>query len=68
MATTDESENLPNRLSERINCNGWRVIRNPTRQPDAEADELKTLIQTMQQHRRTPAKRKLVGIDPPEAA
>jgi len=42
MSTTDESENLLDHLTKRINPNGWRVISNPTRQPDPEADELKT--------------------------
>lgn len=48
MAARDDSENLPDHLAERVNPNGWRVISNPTRQPDPEADELKTLIRTMQ--------------------
>ena len=48
MAIADESTNLPDHLTERINPNGWRVISNPTRQPDLKATELKTLIQTIQ--------------------
>ena len=48
MAATDDSENLLDHLTERINPNGWRVISNPTRRPDPGADELKTLIRTMQ--------------------
>jgi hypothetical protein len=68
MATTDESENLLDRLIERINPNGWRVISNPTRQPDPEANELKALIQTMQQGRRSPGQRKVEETEPPEAA
>jgi hypothetical protein len=42
MAATDDSENLLDHLTERINPNGWRVISNPTRQPEPEADDLKT--------------------------
>jgi hypothetical protein len=67
MSSTDESENLLNQVSERINPNGWRVISNPTRPPDPETDELKTLIQTMQKQR-VPGKRKIEETDPPEAA
>lgn len=48
MATTDDPDNLPDHLTERINPNGWRVISNPTRQPDPGAAELKTLIRTIQ--------------------
>jgi hypothetical protein len=48
MSAADESENLLDHLTERINPNGWRVISNPTRQPDPGTDELKTLIRTMQ--------------------
>lgn len=33
MAAADESENLFEHLSERINPNGWRVISNPTCRP-----------------------------------
>jgi hypothetical protein len=47
MAITQESENLPDHLTEGINPNGWRFISSQTGQPDLEADELKTLIQTM---------------------
>jgi hypothetical protein len=68
MAATDDPENLPDHLTERINPNGWRVISNPTRQPDPGADELKTLIRTMQKGRRTPSKRKVDETEPPEAA
>jgi hypothetical protein len=68
MSATDESEDLLDHLTERINPNGWRVINNPTRQPDPDADELKTLIRTMQKGRRTPGKRKVDKTDPPEAA
>lgn len=68
MATTDESENLLDHLSERINPNGWRVISNPTRQPDPQADELKSLIQTMQARGRTSGKLKPEETNPPEAA
>lgn len=67
IATTDESEKLLDRVSERVNPNGWRVISNPTRQPDPEADELKTLTQSMQQQRIT-GKRKIEETEPPEAA
>ncbi len=68
MSTKDESENLLDHLTERTNPNGWRVISNPTRQPDPEADELKALIQTMQQCRRSPDQRKVKETEPPEAA
>jgi hypothetical protein len=30
MAATDDPDNLPDHLTERINPNGWRVISNPT--------------------------------------
>ena len=69
MAIADESENLPDYSTGRLTPRGWRVISNPIRQPDAESDELKTLIQTMQQrHQRTQGKRKLEETDSPEAA
>ncbi|MGA9994461.1 MAG: hypothetical protein WBP93_03550 [Pyrinomonadaceae bacterium] len=68
MPSTDESENLLDHLSERVNANGWRVISNPSRQPDLKADELKTLIRTMQRRQRTPGKRKIDETDPPDAA
>ena len=68
MFTKDESENLLDHLTERINPNGWRVISNPTRQPDPEANELKALIRTMQQGRRSPGQRKVEETEPPEAA
>ncbi|MCA1567981.1 MAG: hypothetical protein LC803_20525 [Acidobacteria bacterium] len=55
MAIADESENLLDHLTERINPNGWRVISNPTRQPDLEAEELKTLLQTMQKRQQVPS-------------
>ncbi|MCA1568276.1 MAG: hypothetical protein LC803_22055 [Acidobacteria bacterium] len=68
MAITDESENLLDHLTERINPNGWRVISNRTRQPDLEADELKTLIQTMQKQQQVPSKWQTEEANPPEAA
>jgi hypothetical protein len=68
MAATDDSENLPDHLTERTNSNGWRVISTPTRRPDPGADELKTLIQTMQKGRRSPGRRKVDETEPPEAA
>ena len=68
MAATDDSETLLDHLTERINSNGWQVISNPTRQPDPGADELKTLIQTMQKGRRSPGRRKMDETEPPEAA
>jgi hypothetical protein len=65
----DESENFPDHSTARITPKGWRVISNPIRQPHSEADELKTLIQTIQQrHQRTQGKRKLEETEPPEAA
>lgn len=68
MSSTDESENLLDHLSERVNVNGWRVISNPTRPPDPEAEELKALIQTVQKRQRIPGKLKIEEKDPPEAA
>jgi hypothetical protein len=68
MAATDDSENLPDHVTERINPNGWRVISNPIRQPAPEADDLKTLIRTMQEGRRPPGRRKVEETEPPEAA
>jgi hypothetical protein len=68
MFITDESENLLERLTERINTNGWRVINNPTGLPDPDADKLKTLIQTMQKRRQPSGKRKVEETEPPEAA
>ena len=68
MAATDDPENLPDHLTERINPNGWRVISNPTRRPDPGADELKTLIRTIQKGRRSPGRRKVDETEPPEAA
>jgi hypothetical protein len=68
MSAADESENPHDHSAKRVNPNGWRVISNPTRRSDPEADELKTLIQTMQQGRRTPGRRKVDETEPPEAA
>jgi hypothetical protein len=68
MAAMDNSDSLPDHLTERINPNGWRVISNPTRQPDPEADELKTLIRKMQAGPRLPGRRKVAETEPPEAA
>jgi hypothetical protein len=68
MAATDDSENLLDHLTERINPSGWRVISNPTRQPDPEAEDLKTLIQNMQVGRQPPGRRKVEETKPPEAA
>jgi hypothetical protein len=68
MSITDESENLLDHLNERINSNGWRVISNPTRQPNLGADELKTLIQTMQKQQQVPGKEQPEETSPPEAA
>jgi hypothetical protein len=68
MAATDNSDSPPDHSTERINTNGWRVISNPTRRPDPEADELKTLIRKMQAGRRPSGKRKMEETEPPEAA
>jgi hypothetical protein len=68
MAATEDPENLPNHLTEHISLNGWRVISNPIRQPEPGADELKTLIRTMQNGRRSPGRRKADETEPPEAA
>jgi hypothetical protein len=68
MTVTDDSENPLDHSAGHINPNGWRVISNPTRRPDPGADELKTLIRTMQKGRRTPGRRKVDETEPPEAA
>lgn len=68
MSTTDESENLLDHSTERINRNGWRVISNPIRRPDPGAEELKTLIRTMQKGRRSPGRPEVDETEPPEAA
>jgi hypothetical protein len=68
MSATDELENFPDHLTERINPNGWRVFSNPTRRPAHEADELKMLIQTVQRGRRSPGGRKVDETEPLEAA
>jgi hypothetical protein len=68
MTTTDESENLSDHLSERIDLNGWRVLSNPTYQPDPQPVELKTLIQTIHARQRRPGTRKQEETDPPEVA
>ena len=67
MSSTDESENLLDHVSERVNPNGRRVISNPTRPTGPKTDELKTLIQTLKKQR-IPGKRKIEETDPPEAA
>ena len=68
MAATDDSENLLDHLTKRINPNGWRVISNPARRPDPGADELKTLIRAIQKGRRSSGRRKVDETEPPEAA
>ena len=68
MSAADESEDLLEHLTERINPNGWRVISNPTRRPEPGTGELKTLIRTMQTGRRSPVERKANETEPPEAA
>nr|QEO74550.1 hypothetical protein [uncultured bacterium] len=68
MSAADESENLLDHSTERISPNGWRVISNPTRRPEPGADELRTLIQSMQTGRRLPGRRKVDKTEPPEAA
>ena len=68
MASPDESENLLDHLTERINANGWRVISNPARPLEPEVDELKALIHTLQGRQRVFGKRKYEEADPPEAA
>ena len=68
MSAADESENLLDHSTERIGPNGWRVISNPTRRPESGADELKTLIKSMRQGRRSPGRRKVDETEPPEAA
>jgi hypothetical protein len=68
MAATDDPDNLPDNLTKRINPDSWRVISNPTRRPDPGADELKTLIRTIQRGRPSPGKLKVDETEPPEAA
>lgn len=68
MSATDEPENLLDHLTERVSPNGWRVISNPTRRPNPGADELKTLIRTIQKGRWSSGRRKVDETDPPEAA
>ena len=68
MSFSDESENLPKQSSGRSRPYGWRVISYSARRPDREADELKTLIQSMEKGRRTPVKQTLDEAYPPEAA
>jgi hypothetical protein len=68
MSTTDESENPPEHQSERARARGWRVISSPALRPDPEADEVKTLIRSMQGKRRASGVRKADETDPPEAA
>ena len=64
MAATNDSENLLDHLSERINPNDGRAISNPTRRPAPGADELKTLIRTMQKGRRSPGRLKVDETEP----
>jgi hypothetical protein len=68
MAATDDPDNLPDHSTERVNPNGWRVISNPIRRPDPGADELKSLIRTIQRGRRSPGRLKVDETEPPEAA
>lgn len=68
MTIADESENLPDHSTDRNTPVGWRVISNPIRQPDSEAVELKTLIQTMQKQQQVPGKGQPEETSPPEAA
>lgn len=68
MSITDESENLLDHLTKRINSNGWRVISNRNRQSDLGADEFKTLIQTMQKQQQVSGKGQPEETSPPEAA
>jgi hypothetical protein len=68
MSAADESENLLDHLTERISPNGRRVISNPTRQPEPRGDELRALIQSMQQGWVSPGWRKVDKTEPPAAA
>ena len=68
MSSADESENASDQSSGRTVPDGWRVISNPARQQEPQADELKTLIQSMGKRRRTPAGRRPENADPPEVA
>lgn len=68
MAITDKPENLTNHSTGHLTPKGWRVLSNPTRQPDPEADELKLLIQTMRKLRQVSGKHHAGEADPPEAA
>jgi hypothetical protein len=67
MSSANESDNLVDPLTERLNSKGWRLISNPIRQPTPKADELKTLMRTVQKQR-VPIRWQLEETDPPEAA
>ena len=68
MSAAGESENLLDHPTERISPNGWLVFSNPGRRPEPGADELRTLIRSMQQGRVSPGRRKVDKTEPPEAA
>ena len=68
MSSADESENASYQSSRRTVPDGWHVISSPARRQEPEADELKSLIQSMGKGRRTPGGRRPEEAEPPEAA
>lgn len=64
----DEPESPADNSPGRTVANGWRVISNPTRRPDPENDELKTLIRSMRERQQARGRRRGDKTDPPEAA
>lgn len=64
----DEPESPADNSSRRTVANGWRVISNPTRRPDTEDDELKTLIRSMRDRQQARGGRGGEETEPPEAA
>ena len=68
MSSADESENASDQSCGRTCPGGWRVISSPTLRQEPEADELKSLIQSMGKGRRTPGGRRPEEAESPEAA
>ena len=68
MSSADESETASDQSSGQTVADGWRVISSPARRQEPEADELKSLIQSMGKGRRPPGGRRPEEADPPEAA
>jgi len=65
---TDEPESPADNSTGRAATNGWRVISTPTRRPDTEDDELKTLIRRMRERQQARGGRRGEETEPPEAA